>query len=145
MPSVKSLKRTKEKTISMVRSRDFLVILLALISSCEASWSTINGNTTYEFSLRRKLGLYHTTDYYAFLVVCGLAGWTKIKGGGGKKSLQIYKQPWTDLIGKYDLDASRFHLTQARIDLEAKIQGSTTCTGDDKRLRYVVIQIGKKI
>ena len=120
-------------------AREFLAILLSFISMCDASWFTINGDTTYEFSLCQRLGFYHATDYHAFLVLCGLAGWTKIKGGGGKKSLRIYIQPWTDLITEYDLDASRFHLTQTKLDLEAKIHG----TVDGKRFYYQVIQIGK--
>ena len=124
MPSAKAAsKATKEKRNSMGRAREFLVILLSFTSTCEASWFTINGDTTYEFPLCQRLGFYHATDYYAFLVLCGLAEWTKMKGGGGSKSLQIHTQRWTDLISEYDLDASRFHLTQTRIDLEAKIQG----------------------
>ena len=141
MPSAKAAsKATKEKRNSMGCAREFLAILLSFISTCKASWFTINGATTYEFSLCQRLGFYHATDYHAFLVLCGLAGWTKIKGGGGKKSLRIYIQPWTDLITEYDLDASRFHLTQTKLDLEAKIHG----TVDDKRFYYQVIQIGKK-
>ena len=141
MPSAKAAsKATKEKSNSIGCARKFLAILLSFISTWEASWFTNNGDTMYKFSLCQRLGFYHATNYYAFLVLCGLAGWTKIKGGGGKKSLQIYTQRWTDLISKYDLDASRFHLTQTRIDLEAKIQGTVV----DERFRHQVIQIGKK-
>ena len=77
--------------------------------------------------------------------MCGLAGWTAIKeggGGGGKKHLQINKQPGTDLIVEHELGAGRFSISKTKIDLEAKIQGNTR--NDDKRFVYHAIQIGKK-
>ena len=58
----------------MRRAQEQLLVLLVFLAQCGASWFTINGETSKEFSLCRRLGFYDRTDYYAFLVHGGLAG-----------------------------------------------------------------------
>jgi len=60
-------------TKTMVRARNLLVDLLLFIAAGESCWYTINGDTDHEYSLARRLGFFLKEDYYAFLILSGLA------------------------------------------------------------------------
>ena len=60
-------------------AQEHLLILLVFLAQYGASWFTINGDTSNECSLCRRLGFCNETDYYAFLVHGGLAGYENNK------------------------------------------------------------------
>ena len=47
--------------------------LLLFIAAGQSCWYTINGDNDHEYSLARRLGFFLKEDYYAFLIVSGLA------------------------------------------------------------------------
>lgn len=115
-------------TKSMRRGRELLIVLLAFVASGESFWYTINGDTTHAFSLCRRLGFYYEADYFAFLVGCGLAGYTEDKHG--KKKYKIYQNEWKDLLVSSTLkelsekkQENLFDLNNKQFDVHGAIQG----------------------
>ena len=60
---------------------------LRFLSQAESFWFIIDGETSWEHSLSRRLGFVSTVEYYAFLVAAGWAMY-KIKSDGSQK-LQV--------------------------------------------------------
>ena len=129
-------------TASMRRAQEQLLVLLVFLAQCGASWFTINGETSKEFSLCRRLGFYDRTDYYAFLVHGGLAGYD-INKKTGQKELKIYRDEWNHMLDELPNKAELFELNTKNFDIKNTLKGDSQ-RGQKHRFDFHVISIGRK-
>ena len=108
----------------MLQARTLLATLLVFIAAGDSFWYTINGDTTTQFSLCRRLGFFSEVDYYAFMIAAGLAGYTE-KRGQAAKQLQINKAEWVSFLKdeRYGLSKETAEQTLKRFDVEALVNG----------------------
>mmetsp|Transcript_4236 Transcript_4236/g.5463 ORF Transcript_4236/g.5463 Transcript_4236/m.5463 type:complete len:130 (+) Transcript_4236:203-592(+) len=84
-------------TKTMLRARNLLVDLLLFIAAGESCWYTINGDIDHDYSLARRLGFNLKEDYYAFLIVSGLAS-RQINKRTEEKEMIINTEEWHSMI-----------------------------------------------
>jgi len=99
---------------SKSRAKEHLLLLLIFLAQCGASWFTINGDTSDEFSLCHHLGFCDETDHYAFLVHGGLAGYETNKNTGKNK---IYKDAWSNLLIGHPENEELFELNRKEMNM----------------------------
>lgn len=113
-------------TSTMRRARNLLMELLLVIAAGESCWYTINRDSDHEYSLARRLVFFLKEDYYAFLVLSGLAS-TKINPNTKEKEISIKKEQWYDLIDECHASSTTntkdFELTAKRFDRAAAHKG----------------------
>ena len=56
---------------TMIRAREYLLVLLIFLAEADSFWFTISGEISRDCSLGRRLGFCDKIDYYAFLVTAG--------------------------------------------------------------------------
>ena len=104
-----------------------LVELLLFIAAGPSCWYTINGDSDHEYSLARRFGFFLKEDYYAFLVLSGLAS-IKINPNTKEKEISINKEQWHDLIDECHASSTTntkdFELTTKKFDRAAAHKGS---------------------
>ena len=128
-------------TKTMQRAQALLLVLLRFTAQSDAHWFTINGETSRENSLCRRLGFYDQTDYYAFLVTGGLAEY-EINKKGGHKELKIYKDAWDQMLNSLPDKAELFELNQKQFDIDNAIKGVKA--RKDHLFDFQVIRIGQR-
>ena len=146
---------------SVICARSVLILLLAWASTrINATWFTVNGDASHNFSFCRWLGFHHTPDYIAYLVRAKLAGYD-INKQTGEKQLEIYNDQWVDLLKSSQLTAAvretrndesleakdLFKWDKKRFDLFGAMNEGLQREGKDKndvpyRFAYYVIRIG---
>ena len=125
--------------------QEHLLVLLVFLAQCGASWFTINGDTSNEFSLCRRLGFCNETDYYAFLVHGGLAGYENNKKiGKNDLKIKIYKDAWHKMLSSHPDNEELFELNRKEMDMENAMKGIPQRRSRPHRFDYHVISIGKK-
>ena len=126
----------------MLRAQELLLVLLVFIANSDSRWFAINGETANEFSLCHRLGFYDRTDYYAFLVHGGLAGYD-INKKTGQKELKIYRDEWNHMLDELPNKAELFELNTKNFDIKNTLKGDSQ--RDQKhRFDFHVISIGQK-
>ena len=100
-------------SMSMRRAQEHLLVLLVFLAQCGASWFTINGETSKDFSLCHRLGFHDPNEYHAFLVHAGLAGYEI--NSKGKKELKIYRDEWNSMINS---ERNKFEMNTKDFDME---------------------------
>ena len=72
---------------TMIRAREYLLVLLIFLAEADSFWFTISGETYRDCSLGRRLGFCNKIDYYAFLITAALAKY--VIHDNGDKELKI--------------------------------------------------------
>jgi len=130
-------------TETMRRAQELLLVLLVFIAQSDSHWFTINGETSREFSLSRRLGFHDRTDYYAFLVTGGLAGY-EINKTTKVKELKIYRDEWDTMLSTLPNKADLFELNQKQFDIESTIKRVKQRSDKEYRFDFQVIRVGLK-
>jgi hypothetical protein len=125
---------------TMIRAREYLLVLLIFLAEADSFWFTISGETSRDCSLGRRLGFYDKIDYYAFLVTAGLAEY-RIHGNGDKE-LKILRGQWNIMLDILPNKAELFYVTERMFDVESAVAGLTQCRAN--RGRCSVIRVGVK-
>ena len=127
----------------MIKARELLAALLVFIAAGDSFWYTINGDTTTEYALCRRLGFFSEVDYYALLIAAGLAGYA-VTPGHEKKQLKINPKEWVEFIQteEYGLSSETAEHIKKKFDIDALVAGKNQSTSN--RCNFHLIRLGDK-
>ena len=123
-------RRTSRRSISNQREEDeeddILAEVFAILSKGGSHWYTINGDTSSNLSLCRRLGFFSEMDYYAYLGSKGLAAYIMNKQS---QMMEVYivEEKWKGfLVSKnYGLSSQNAEHTLTKLDMKSLLRGET--------------------
>jgi len=135
--------KSRKKTRSMIKAQELLAALLVFIAAGYSFWYTINGDTTTEYDLCKRLGFFSKVDYHTLLVAAGLAGYA-VTPGHEKKQLKINPKEWVDFIQtwEYGHSSETAEYIPKKFDIDALVAGKSQ--SDSNRYNFHHIQLGDK-